>query len=103
MTTGSTSRASAAAPAIVLPGDLVDDIARNLEGTGEYRVILTPGPPQQLIDLRWAALAAGRALGRRVDVAVTRAGVDPSHQSITVRMTCTRTRTSIPRQRRSKS
>lgn len=74
--------------AVVLPRDLVDAIARHLEDAGEYRVTLEPGPPQRLIDLRWAALDAGRRLGRRVSVAVTRAGVDAASASTTVRMTC---------------
>src|SRR3954454_20433265 len=74
--------------AVVLPRDLVDAIARHLEDAGEYRVTLEPGPPQRVIDLRWAALDAGRRLGRRVYVAVTRAGVDSASASTTVRMTC---------------
>ena len=73
---------------MVLPDDLVDAIARHLEDAGEYRVTLEPGPPQRVIDLRWAALGAGRRLGRRVSVAVTRSGVDAVNAATTVRMTC---------------
>ena len=80
--------AAVADSVVVLPGDLVDSIARHLEDAGEYRVTLQPGSPQRVIDLRWAALAVGRRLGRRVDVAVTRAGVDVVSASTTVRMTC---------------
>ncbi len=85
---------------MVLPADLVDAIARHLEEAGEYRVTLEPGPPQRVIDLRWAALEAGRRLDRRVDVAVTRSGIDAMSASTTVRMTCAPVRLrSIPHQR----
>lgn len=67
--------------------DLVADIARHLEGADEYRLTLPPGRPQRLVDLRWAALRAGRLLGRRVRVVTSRA-VDTSEIPITVRMTC---------------
>lgn len=82
--------------AVVLPEDLVDSIARHLEDAGEYRVTLEPGPPQRVIDLRWAALSAGQRLGRRVSVAVTRAGIDAVNVPTTVRMTCA---PAIPHQR----
>jgi hypothetical protein len=89
-----------AGAAVVLPADLVDAIARHLEDAGEYRVTLEPGPPQRVIDLRWAALKAGRRLGRRVHVAVTRSGVDAMSASTTVRMTCAPPRShGIPQQR----
>jgi hypothetical protein len=88
--------AAGAGGAVVLPRDLVDAIARHLEDAGEYRVTLEPGPPQRVIDLRWAALDAGRRLGRRIHVAVTRSGVDATHASTTVRMTCA---PAIPHQR----
>jgi|SRR4051794_14658612 hypothetical protein len=80
--------ADGAGGTVVLPQDLVDGIARHLEDAGEYRVTLEPGSPQRVIDLRWAALAASRRLGRRVNVAVTRAGVDVVSALTTVRMTC---------------
>jgi hypothetical protein len=89
-----------------LPQDaLVPDIARQLEDSGEYRATFVPTDPQRLVDLRWAALGAGRLLGRRVHVAVTRAGIEPGTSPITVRMTCAPSprpaaRRSIPRQRR---
>jgi hypothetical protein len=85
-----------------LPHDgLVPDIARQLEDSGEYRATFVPTDPQRLVDLRWAALGAGRILGRRVHVAITRAGIEPGTSPITVRMTCAPSsrRSAIPRQR----
>jgi hypothetical protein len=92
-----------------LPHDgLAPDIARELEDTGEYRTTFVPTDPQRLVDLRWAALGAGRLLGRPVHVAVTRAGIEPGTSPVTVRMTCApavhsvahpSVRRTIPRQR----
>ena len=48
-------------------------ITRHLEEVGEYRVVVDPRQAQQLVDLRWAALGAGRALGRKVHVITHRA------------------------------
>lgn len=67
--------------------NLVADIARHLEDAGVYRLTLPPGHPQRLVDLRWAALRAGRMLGRRVRVVTSRA-VHTSEIPITVRMSC---------------
>jgi hypothetical protein len=57
----------------VLPDELVPVIAVHLDETGEYRAVLDPTAAQQLVDLRWAALRAGRLLGRRVKVTTTQA------------------------------
>jgi hypothetical protein len=92
-----------------LPHDgLAPDIARQLMLAGEYRATFVPSDPQRLVDLRWAALGAGRLLGRRVQVAITRAGIEPGISPITVRMTCAPasrqprppSQRKIPRQRR---
>jgi hypothetical protein len=85
--------------AAVLPDDLVEDIAVHLDDAGEYRVTLPPGPMQRVIDLRWAALTVERRLGRPVVVDVIRAGTDPTSMPLTVRMTCSRVRATIPPQR----
>lgn len=93
-----------AAAATELPSDLVPDIARQLEDSGEYRVSFVPVDPQRLVDLRWAALGAGRMIGRRVHVVVSRAQVDPGNTPITVRVTCgPMSRPNIPRQRAQES
>jgi hypothetical protein len=62
-----------ATSARVLPADLVPTIVVNLDEAGEYRAVLDPSAAQQLVDLRWAALRAGRLLGRRVKVSTTQA------------------------------
>src|SRR3954447_19308424 len=69
----------------LMPRDLADDIASELESAGEYRAVLDPRQPQRLVDLRWAALAAGRILGRKVKVVMTRA-VHDTDAPITVRV-----------------
>jgi hypothetical protein len=69
-----------------LPADLVPVIAVHLDDAGEYRVMLDPGVPQQLVDLRWAALRAGRMLGRRVKVSTTQA-VRSGNEPIMARVT----------------
>lgn len=80
--------------------DLATAIARQIRTAGEYQVTYLPNDPQRLVDLRWAALAAGRMLSRRVDVTVSRATAMPGHTPITVRMTCSiEGRPAIPRQR----
>jgi hypothetical protein len=56
-----------------LPADLVPLITRHLEDVGEYRLVLDPREAQRLVDIRWAALGAGRALGRKVEVVTSRA------------------------------
>jgi len=79
--------------------DLAPDIVRQLEDTGEYCVTFVPHDPQRLVDLRWSALAAGRLIGRQVDVAVIRTGID-TNTPITVRVTASPLRaTAIPQQR----
>jgi hypothetical protein len=83
----------------LLPHDLVPVIAVHLDEAGEYRAVLDPGVPQQLVDLRWASLRAGRLLGRRVRVSTTQA-VDPGIAPIVARVTFASGRAStIPRQR----
>lgn len=98
-----TSEVVAADAARALPlavVDLAPDIARQLEEVGEFRVTFVPSDPQRLVDLRWAALGAGRLIGRKVRVAVTRAGIEPGSSPVTVRMTSgPESRTTIPRQR----
>jgi hypothetical protein len=87
---------------VTMPQDLVPAITRLLAEAGEYRVSVDRTSPQQLVDLRWAALAAGRELGQRVRVATSKA-IDTSDSPITVRLTLAlappRTRPSIPLQR----
>jgi hypothetical protein len=90
----------AASVAQILPQDLVPDIARQLEEFGEYRITLDPRSPQRVIDVRWAALGAGRALGRRVRVDTIRSTVIAGDTPITVRVSFAPAhRRSIPRQR----
>jgi hypothetical protein len=81
--------------------ELVADIARHLAGDGEYELTLLPDMPQELVDVRWAALRAGRVLGRRVHVAVSGLTLDSAKTPLTVRMTCPAgtTRPTIPHQR----
>lgn len=87
-------------PGTPLPDDLATDIVRHLEDTGEYRLTLVPDAPQRLVDLRWAALRAGRALGHRVEVAVSGASLDSGQTPLTVRMTWAgASRPTIPQQR----
>jgi hypothetical protein len=88
--------------AVTMPDDLVPAITRLLSEAGEYRVAVDRRSPQQLVDLRWAALAAGRLLGQRVRVATSKA-IDSGDSPITVRMTLAssrpRRRQTIPEQR----
>lgn len=51
--------------------DLAIDIASELWLYGEYAVELDPLPAQRLVDVRWAALEAGRLLGARAVIRVT--------------------------------
>jgi len=71
---------------LLLPPDLAREVARQLEDAGEYRATLDPGEPQRLVDLRWAALEAGRILGRRLQLVMTKA-VQVGDGPITVRVT----------------
>jgi len=74
MTPGSASTATTEdASGTRLPADLVPVITRHLEEVGEYRLVVDPRQAQQLVDLRWAALGAARALGRKVHVVTSRA------------------------------
>lgn len=83
-----------------LRDDVVADIARQLEDAGVFRVTMVPDLPQRLVDLRWAALRAGRILGRPVKMAVSGAAVSSAGSPVTIRMTCaSETRQGIPRQR----
>lgn len=79
----------------MLPDALVPAIATELDETGEYRAILDPSALQQLVDLRWAALRAGRLLGRQVKVSTTQAVTD-GDAPILARVTFA---SAIPRQR----
>jgi hypothetical protein len=82
-----------------LPDELVPVIAVHLDEGGEYRTVLDPGVPQQLVDLRWAALRAGRLLGRRVRVSTTQA-VSSGSAPIMARVTFASGHgATIPRQR----
>ena len=100
MTTGSVPEVAAgAASPQLLPGDLVPVIARELQATGEYRVVLDPREAQRLVDVRWAALGAGRALGRSVKVVTSRA-IETRNAPITVLVTFVEGRRApIPTQR----
>ena len=82
-----------------LPHDrMTVDIARHLEDSGVYRVRVAPGDPQRLVDVRWAALGAGRMMGRKVYVTVSRMPIG-SKAPVTVRISCTRAGRAIPVQR----
>jgi len=83
----------------LLPPDLAREVARQLEDSGEYRATVDPGDPQRLVDLRWAALGAGRLLGRRLQLVMTKA-VEAGDAPITVRVTARPGhRHVVPRQR----
>jgi hypothetical protein len=82
-----------------LPADLVPMIVRDLQAVGEYRVVLDPREAQRLVDVRWAALGAGRALGRTVKVVTSRA-IETRNAPITVLVTFVDgRRAAIPAQR----
>jgi hypothetical protein len=102
MSIGSASGAGAGRPAAgqVMPRELAGEIAREIQDAGEYRVALDPRDPQRLVDLRWAALAAGRALGKRVQIVMTKA-VHDGDAPITARLvTAPAPRAVVPAQRR---
>ena len=85
---------------VPVPDDMVADIARQLDDAGEYRLTLVPDLPQRMVDLRWAALRAGRILGRPVEVAVSAGALNAAQGPVTIRLTSPApTRTGIPRQR----
>jgi hypothetical protein len=50
--------------------DLAIDIAADLWLYGEYVVEVKPYPVQQVVDIHWAALQAGRVLGAQAKVQV---------------------------------
>ena len=60
--------------------DLTLEIASRLWFYGEYAFQVAPNPQQELVDLHWAALQAGRLLGGRAKVKVARPffGADPT-------------------------
>jgi hypothetical protein len=102
MARGPASDVAAGTPSAtpLLTDDLVSDVARQLEDAGEYRLTLVPDMPQRLVDLRWAALRAGRILGRRVEVSVSGASLNSEKTPLTVRMTVeAAARPTIPHQR----
>jgi hypothetical protein len=106
---GSATAAGRTAVDTQLPHDqLIPAIAGQLESTGEYRATFASTDAQRLVDLRWAALGAGRLIGRRVRVVVHRGAIAPGGTPVTVRLTCASTRgpatgptpgPTIPRQR----
>lgn len=51
--------------------DLVLEIASKLWYYGEHLFVVNPSPHQQLVDVHWAALQAGRLLGVRAKVTVS--------------------------------
>ena len=44
---------------------MIDQIAARIDAQGYFLTHLDPHSPQHLVDVRWAAQAAGRMLGRR--------------------------------------
>jgi hypothetical protein len=99
MTSVPASTGTGPAASTQLPADLVPVITRHLEQSGEYRLVLDPREAQRLVDLRWAALGASRALGRRVRVIISRA-VETREAPIDVLVTFDeRVRPAIPQQR----
>jgi hypothetical protein len=58
--------------------DLVLVIADQLWSYGEYSVVIDPVPTQQLVDVQWAGLQAGRIIGAPTDVEITRYGSGPA-------------------------
>ena len=73
------------------PGDpgeeLVDEIADHLREHGEYVANVDPRPNQRMVDLRWASLKAGRRLGIRTRIHVSKPA---SLDNPTVRVTVVR-------------
>ena len=59
---------------------MIEVITEALRNAGEYRTELPADPPQRVVDTWWAAHAAGRLLGRRVQIAneARHAAVDQS-------------------------
>jgi hypothetical protein len=85
--------------ALTPPDELVPVIAAQLDETGEYRAVLDPTALQQLVDLRWASLRAGRLLGRRVKVTTTQAATTGSAPVLALVRFTSGHRSGIPRQR----
>jgi len=53
---------------------LVDTMIDHIRTQGYFLVDLDPGSPQGLVDLRWAALVAGRHLGCHAETYVSEIG-----------------------------
>lgn len=51
-------------------GEASDTVAAAVTARGFYEVVLPWPSTQQVVDIRWAALAAGRRLGRELEVTV---------------------------------
>jgi hypothetical protein len=66
--------------------DLAIEIAAKLWLDGEFVIELDPIPTQRLVDLQWAARQAGRALGGRARVRMSRPR-GPKDPTVTVTVT----------------
>lgn len=66
--------------------DLVIEIAATMWVHGEYVTELDPLPTQRFVDLQWAARQAGRVLGGRAKVRVSRPR-HPGDRMVTVNVT----------------
>jgi len=66
--------------------DLTLDIASGLWYDGEYTFVVSPEKQQELVDIHWAALQAGRLLGARSKVRV-RGPATSQDPTITVTVT----------------
>lgn len=67
--------------------DLVSEIADQLREHGEYVAEVDPRPNQRMVDLRWASLKAGRRLGRRTRMHVSRQA-SPKDPFVRVTVVC---------------
>jgi hypothetical protein len=64
---------------------LIDQIASQIADHGYFLTHLDPQSPQLLVDLRWAAQAAGRTLGRRTRTLASAVGArEPGKVSVLV-------------------
>jgi hypothetical protein len=66
--------------------DLVIEIAAMLWVDGQYVARLEPLPTQRLVDLQWAARQAGRVLGGRANIGMSRPGA-PKDRTVVVTVT----------------
>lgn len=71
--------------------NMIEEIARGLEHHGLFMTEVAVDPPQQVVDIWWAAHAAARRLEKRVQV-MTEARHNPSGQSLVITV---RTRSSF--------